>query len=461
LYYVQKGSVEVFNVIHNTKIVFAMIGEGSFFGEIGFFDGVSRIRNIRATEDSVILLFDQGALGIIQQEDPVFHGKFLTFICESICAKFRRILEEREPLMAYAASLSTGQRSFQESKPLPERFFQTQEWKLINKVVEDFKANFFDLAYRLQMDSNPTIPEALEYKCLETLNGFNDRLESLGQQIGEDRFQEYVWGYAFKEIFPYFMRSRFAERAYFKPKGYAGDFLMMELIYGNKPDGDGKLGVLVDRWCLDTTAAKAVRGRRKVLREQLESLCRQKLGGVGPVRIMNLACGSNRELFDFLSRWNHTGEIEALCLDADPDALQYTDHHVNCFPHEASIRLMNENVVKWALGRVRHDVGLQDIIYVIGLADYLDRRLLLALINRCYEHLKPGGYLIIGNFSPNNPNRIFMDHILQWTLIYRNERELGGIFADSLFGNNIWFLQEEHKVNLFVLALKPVTDGET
>jgi hypothetical protein len=250
------------------------------------------------------------------------------------------------------------------------------------------------------------------------------------------------------------MRSRFAERAYFKPKGYAGDFKMMEMIYRKKPEGDGKLGVMVDSWCLETAAAKAVRGRRRLLRDRISSMCDEKLSSGHPVHIMNLACGSNRELFDFLSRCDYSEAIKATCVDADPQALEYTSRHVDTFPHKASIRLMNDNVVKWALGRIRHNYGPQDIIYSAGLTDYLDRRLFVAFINRCHDQLQEGGTLIIGNFGTDNPNRAFMDHILHWKLIHRSEHELRDLFDESSFGRDIELLKEEQELNLFALATK-------
>jgi extracellular factor (EF) 3-hydroxypalmitic acid methyl ester biosynthesis protein len=455
LYYVQEGVVEVFHSLRDTKIIVALLGVGSFFGEIGFFDGISRVRDIRAIEDSVIRVFDHAALEKAQQEDPRLYGEFVTLMARSICAKFRRVLEEREPLTAYAASLSTGRRSYEESKPLPERLLRTNEWRSLNKIVEDAKARFFDLSYQLQQDSAPVIPDPLQLQCNAILDEFNDRLQDFQQQDGtKHEVEEYAWGYVFKEIFPYFMRSRFAERAYYKPKGYAGDYLMMEMIYRNRPEGDGKLGTLTDNWCLNSAASKAVRGRRTLLCNQLESISRQKLTAGKPIRIMNLACGSNRELFDFLRRCDATELIEATSIDADPHALEYTDQEVNVFPHHASIRLMNDNVVRWAVGAMRHQYGPQDIIYSAGLTDYLDRRLFQALIARCYEHLKPGGVLIIGNFTPKNRNRVFMDRILHWKLIYRDAAHLEELFAASPFGRKPEILAEDQGVNLFAVATR-------
>jgi len=452
--YVEKGTVEVSYSTKGTNIVVALIGKGELFGEIGFFDGVSRVRNVRAVENSTLRIWERDQVLQIRGKDPDLYGSFVTLMARSICSKFRRVLEDREPLTGYAASLSTGKRIFREARPVPEHLFVTEEWRLVNRLVERCKADFFSLGYELQREKGEDINEERRLECHGILDQFNDGLQDCFSLIEDEQIEEYLWGFVFKEIFPYFMRSRFAERAFYKPKGYAGDFLMMEMIYLNRPDGDGKLGKLVDEWCINTAAARAVRGRRKLLSSILESCSEKHRSQEAVTRILNLACGSNRELFDFLGRYKWTESIEATCVDADTEALEYTNRHVNVVPHRAAVRFMQDNVVKWALGRVRHNLGQMDIIYSAGLTDYLDRKLLQALAKRSYEHLKPGGVFVVGNFGQNNPNRAMMEHLLQWNLVHRSEADLRDIFSHTPFGKNIDVLSESEGINLFAVARK-------
>jgi extracellular factor (EF) 3-hydroxypalmitic acid methyl ester biosynthesis protein len=454
LYYVETGSVEVSYRVGDTPIVVALIGSSNFFGEIGFFDGESRVRDIRATEDSVIRLFDIPCVAKMRAQDPILYGDFVAMMAQSICGKFRRVLEEREPVTAYAASLSVGRRSFEETTAIPQHLLQSDEWRFANQLVEDFKTSFFELSYQLQQDANPDVPQSVQKRYYQVLDDFNQRLQAAAGLLGNHESADYIWGYVFKEIFPYFMRSRFAERAHYKPSGYAGDHLMMEMIYANVPEGDGKLGKLVDGWCLESTAARAVRGRRKFLKKQFEDLCGGRRGHQDLIKIMNLACGSNRELFDFLADCSYTRQIAAVCIDADPRALEYTHRHVDVVAHDASVKLMSDNVVRWAIGRVRHDFVPHDIIYSAGLTDYLDDRVFMALINRCFDCLGNGGTLIIGNFGHGNDNRAFLDHILQWKLIHRSSDELRGIFFRTQFGEHVRIEAEENGVNLFAIATK-------
>ena len=457
IYYVKSGAIEVFYNLQNTKIIVALIGEDNFFGEIGFFDGISRVREIRAKEASEICVFSEESLNDIQQKDPALYSELICFLARSICHKFRMILEDREPLQSYAESLSTGYRTYDTPKPLPEDFFHTAEWSSINVMVRDFKQQMTALSKKLHTDKGHFIEDDLKKKGHKILNYFFYGLKQFKKRIQETPIESFMWHYIFKEIYPCIMKSRFAERAYSKPKGYAGDFMMMEMLYQNTPDGDGKLGIVIDSWCLNTPSAQAVRNRKKLLAKKIKSICDQlKDKQSETIKIMNLACGPNLELFEFLYQCNYSDQIDATCVDIDSQALHFIDQQINIFPHKAVIRLMNENLVKWAIGKIDHDFGLHDIIYSAGLTDYLNDELFIAFVNRCYSQLKPNGHLIIGNFSPMNPDRLLMDHVLDWRLIYRTADELKFLFQQTAFNDNVTIFSEPQKVNLFVQGTKQV-----
>jgi CRP-like cAMP-binding protein/SAM-dependent methyltransferase len=451
-FFVDSGTFEVSYMARNTSIVVALIGPGNFIGEIGFFDGMPRTRTIRAIEDASLQRFDRTAMRRMQEENPTLHTRFLEFLLRSLCERFRNVLVDRGPLTAYSALLSTGKERFMGLQLLPSNLLGSQEWLQVYQGLEEFKANMFEAAYRLRKEKQQEISPDLRSEIESILDGFRDRIPEFGEIIQKCDSPDLLWGYAFKEAFPYFMRSRFYERAYYKPKGYAGDFFMIELIYQNKPDGDGKLGQVMDGWALKQIACRAVRNRRRLLEHMLDNFSRQRLTITDRLNIINLACGPARELFDLIKHCDYGKHINALCIDIDPEALQFADQNVNTFVHQANIRFMYENVIKWSLGRAKQDFGAQDVIYSSGLCDYLDRRLLLALINRCYKQLKPGGFFIMGNFAPTNPDRLFMDHLLYWRLIYRDEAELKAVFNESAFGGALEIVAEEEGINLFVVA---------
>lgn len=454
-YYIRKGKVEVSYIgARQTKITVSFIGVEEFFGEIGFFDNGSRVRTILASEDVEISIFDQDVMDSLREEEPEVFVDFLLYLTKRICKKFRRVAGESAPLAAYADSLS-GRRSckYTEAKTLPPTLVNSELWHFIHEKVEKASMELFDLSHAIQADSTKGIddPEKKE-RCFAVLTALVDAMPMFEEKISGSGYEDVLWGYIFKEIYPYFMRSFYVERCYHKPKGYAGDFLMIEHVYNRIPKGDGRIGELIDEFCINRPASKALRGRRALVTDQLHRLTASLADKGEPIGIMNLACGPNRELFDFLSTCEYSELIEALCVDIDSEALQYTNKNVNTFSHLASIRLMSENVIKWSLGRVKHYIGLQDIIYSVGLCDYLDDRLFKALITQCYNHLKPGGTLILGNYT-RHKDAVFMDRILRWELIYRSKEQLEQLFADTPF-SRVEVLTEDEYVNLFALAVK-------
>ncbi len=452
-YFVRKGTVEVSYTAKETKITVAIIGAGSFFGEIGFFDHGARTRNVKAMEETEILIFNQEIMDCLQQEEPLLFASFMFFLTKDICKKFRRILEEHEPMTAFAASLTNRRRTYEKTEALPDSLLRSHAWRQVNQKVEAVKSQLYDLTHTLQAVAQDEIPEEYLKQGYEILDSMNHALFEFKDSMTKQEAKDHMWGFVFKEIFPYLMRSRFAERAYYKPKGYAGDFLMMEHIYQDIPKGDGEIGKLIDSWGLQRTSAKAIRNRRILMKDQLKSLSKERLKTNKRFAVMNLACGPSRELFDFLQECDYTEKIDALCVDIDTEALQYSNQNVNIFPHNASVRYMCENLVKWALGKVSHDIGSKDLIYSAGLFDYLEPRLFCRLVDRCHEHLKPGGSLLIGNFAPHD-DMLFMDHMLQWQLIYRTQEELKDLLSKTKFGSDVTILSEPAEVNLFVLAQK-------
>lgn len=455
-YYVEKGTFEISYMARRTPIIVALIGVGDFIGEIGFFDHLTRTRKVMAVEDAYVQMFNRIAINRMSEEDPRLYSRFLEFLLGSVCGRFRQVLGDRGPLTAYAALLSTGREQFKGVERLPDSLLSSSDWQQISAHLEEFKARLFDAAYRLQQESQDEVSAGLRTEIFGILDAFNSRVSYFGKLMKDAQSADLVWGFVFKEAFPYLMRSRFFERAYYKPKGYAGDFNMIEQIYRNEAGGDGKLGHLIDEWGLQQTPARAVRARRILLADTLDRYCRLLLQPGLALDIMNLACGPSRELFDLIARCDYAEHIDAICIDIDAEALEFANEQVNNFDHPARVRFMNENVVKWALGRIKQDFGPQDIIYSSGLCDYLDKRLLLALINRCHAQLKPGGVLIIGNFSPANPDRVFMDHMLYWRLIHRDGAEMEQIFAESDFGAVREILFEPEGVNLFAVAQRRV-----
>jgi extracellular factor (EF) 3-hydroxypalmitic acid methyl ester biosynthesis protein len=77
-----------------------------------------------------------------------------------------------------------------------------------------------------------------------------------------------------------------------------------------------------------------------------------------------------------------------------------------------------------------------DLIYSAGLYDYLDTRLAQRLTARLFEHLRPGGELLLANFDLGFGSRGYMQSFMDWYLIYRSEEEVRA-FASEIDPNAI------------------------
>jgi extracellular factor (EF) 3-hydroxypalmitic acid methyl ester biosynthesis protein len=341
--------------------------------------------------------------------------------------------------------------------PISAAFLRTKEWRLTRGVIQTLKTSFFTLSRQLEQDSSPRALRYARERMHLVLDELNGGLQSTADMLMKSDAAAFLRGYLFREVFPYFSLSRFAKRAYHKPGGYAGDYLMMEMIYNNEPRGNGTMGRLIDGWCLNTGAARAVRGRRKFLKDLLSGLCERRRDSGATTRILNLACGTNRELFDFLAQCGYSDLIAVTGIDGDPRAIEYSKRYVDVFAHNASVRLLTDNVVRWAVRRNTRSVDTYDIIYTSGLTDYLGDKVFTALVGRAFERLSNGGTFVVGNFGHRNPNKVLMDDVLEWRLIHRSEADLLRLFEGTGFGSNVRIASEEGGVNLFAIATKSLS----
>jgi len=105
-----------------------------------------------------------------------------------------------------------------------------------------------------------------------------------------------------------------------------------------------------------------------------------------------------------------------------------------------------------------------DLVYTAGLYDYIltlpdqPEKRTIALTKKLFALVKPGGALIIGNFSPNNPRnlRFAMEYVNDWQLFHRTEGEMFQ-FAQTIPAREIASMtieQEPLGINYFLVIRK-------
>ncbi len=313
-------------------------------------------------------------------------------------------------------------------------------------AVENFKSEM--LALDKQLVAGAAAEAETQHRVSETCTAVVDhfRQHIEGDHAREDDLATYM----FRETFPYFTLSRLIDRSYVKPRGYAGDYLTIEMVYANEAGGDRRLGRYIDRWFLDIPASRAVKNRRQLLADIVSGVAAENAGT--PVHVTSLASGPAREIFDVVSK-DCSLDLRATCVDIDAEALAYTWEMANRMAVNERFRFVQANVVKLALGRESIELRDQDLVYSVGLIDYLGDRLVVALLDWIHDRLHPGGSVIVGNFDIANPSKPFMDHLLEWKLIHRTADNLVTLFQRSKFRSApVEVLTEDTGINLFAIA---------
>lgn len=212
-------------------------------------------------------------------------------------------------------------------------------------------------------------------------------------------------------------KDPFTYRAYSKPRGYAGDAVMMDYIYGREeqwpaPEAD-EIGRLIFNFTTQAPAPEGVRSRRAFIAARIDRLAEEKRRP----HILSIASGHLREVnLSAAIRRRKTGRIVA--LDADPLSLSEVRECYGTYGVEtvnASFREM--------LGCDK-GAGDFDFVYSTGLFDYLNQRSGRRLVTGMFNMLRPGGVLLVANFLPGIRDVGYMETFMGWNLIYRSRIDM-------------------------------------
>ena len=204
----------------------------------------------------------------------------------------------------------------------------------------------------------------------------------------------------------------YTHRAASKPRGYAGDAVMMDFIYDGQPPADTTaVGRQVFAATTRVSMGLSVLFRRHLLR----SLIDETVASVPGARVLSVASGHARELDgSLLGSALFDGEFVA--LDQDPLSCAEVARAQAGRP----VRVVNQGVRELLTGEGQ-SLGRFDLIYSAGLYDYLPDALARRLTARLLQLLRPQGRLLIGNFVPTGSGRGYMELFMDWTLVLRNE----------------------------------------
>lgn len=227
------------------------------------------------------------------------------------------------------------------------------------------------------------------------------------------------------------LESPFTRRAFAKPRGYAGDAVLMDLIYGAAAAGRdlSPLGGMLYGYEFDSPCFQSVRARRAILAREIDEVA----AGRAETHVLSVACGHLREIE--WSRAVRDRRVILTALDQDRESLavierEYGRYGVCTVPGTVG------DVLRRA-ARFR-DV---DLVYASGLFDYLQHDLARALTDAMFRMLSHGGRLLIANFTPETRDAAFMETFMDWQLVHRGEDQMRAL-AGSIPEKDVEALQQ-------------------
>lgn len=218
------------------------------------------------------------------------------------------------------------------------------------------------------------------------------------------------------------------DRSYTKPLGYPGDFEVMNQVYDWERKGVNVYQMLMHRLGLEV--AECIKTRMEVVRANIATVVQDK-GQARAAKILSLGSGPAREIELFLAGSSlKSRRVEFTLIDQETAALKYavekTYPHVLNAQSQARVQGLNMSFTDILRGTgALSSLPPQDLIYSVGLIDYLVDRRGAALVKRLYETLVPGGLLIIGNMNETGLSNLWpMEFVTDWSLYYRSDAQM-------------------------------------
>ncbi|MCP4715560.1 MAG: methyltransferase domain-containing protein [Deltaproteobacteria bacterium] len=219
-------------------------------------------------------------------------------------------------------------------------------------------------------------------------------------------------------------------RGFEKPRGYPGDYQMLEVVYNNQEVSAG-IGKYIDRYGLNVPYSVAIRLRKDMMKSILADFIRTS--DKSRLTIANLASGGCRDIREMVAQpLECRGKARILCIDQDREALAFSrDRLAQLDTGSIEVQQVQGNILRLENVDIGPDNSL-DMVYSIGIADYLQDRMLDKIFKDCYRKLKPGGKLVVAYKDREKHRPAALDWYGDWHFVLRNEEEVINLSRKAL-----------------------------
>lgn len=237
------------------------------------------------------------------------------------------------------------------------------------------------------------------------------------RRAGGDEWRTFVAACRAHSLHQLIQEDPFTRRAFTKPRGYAGDAVMLDYIYGSEeqwPEPEASpLGLAIFRYTTQAPASAGVRARRGFVADLLDRLVEVR----PEPEVLSIAAGHLREasLASSVKR-GRVGRLVA--MDADAVSLKEVERQYGRY----GVETVPADLRRLLTGRI--SLGSFDLVYSTGLFDYLAEATGRRLVTSMFRMLNPGGRLVVANFMPGVRDVGYMEAYMDWNLVYRTRHDM-------------------------------------
>jgi len=229
-------------------------------------------------------------------------------------------------------------------------------------------------------------------------------------------WQELSHSWREHELHSFFLQDPFTGRAFNKPRRYAGDAVMLDFIYGHQDVRDqvaqsSELGQRILAYTAGASpAARAVRWRCAQAAHEIEAVAIR----VPKAHVLAFACGHLREIE--LVHPELRRRIQITAADVDDESLNTV---ANAYGRDCALECRHISVRN--LLSNQHGLDRRfDLVYALGLFDYLTDKMAERVVQVLWSLVAPEGKLMLANFAPETFDAPYMEAGMDWWLQYRS-----------------------------------------
>ena len=295
--------------------------------------------------------------------------------------------------------------------------------------------------------------EQLTIPLLPKVQELQQNFEYEAKRLGQEEFEGHKL-FAQRDLLPLMMRAPFFHRSYTKPLGYAGDYVMVELMVMGRREGPNTYAQIVNDFFLKIGLVAAHRNRLKILESKLTELARNAAQSGETVRVLNIGCGPAIEIQRFISSCEFADRCSFELIDFNEETIEYAKSKIakaiENSGRKIEINFTQEsvhNLLKQASAREGVAERDFDFVYCAGLFDYLSDRICQRLLSLFAQWTSRGGLVLVTNVHPDNPTRYIMELVVDWHLIHRTMEDLAALAPP---GHSIRTFDDETRLNVFL-----------